>query len=52
MMSHAPHKPHHRDAEEGDDPEPGSMPVDPDQGPVPPVIPGDPEHDLVVDPEA
>ena len=30
---------------------PGSLPVEPDQGPVPPVIPEDPEHDRVIDPE-
>jgi hypothetical protein len=28
------------------------LPVEPDQGPVPPGIPADPEHDRVVDPEA
>jgi hypothetical protein len=52
MLSHSSHKPHRTHANEPDDPEPGSLPVDPDQGPVPPIIPGDPEHDRVVDPEA
>ena len=52
MTTHMPHKsngPHDVDA---DDPEPGMLPVDPDQGPVPPIIPADPEHDRVIDPEA
>ena len=52
MLTHTSHKPHRTHANESDDPEPGSVPVDPDQGPVPPIIPGDPEHDRVVDPEA
>ena len=30
---------------------PGSMPVEPDEGPVPDGIPDDPEHDRVIDPE-
>lgn len=37
---------------EPDDPEPGMLPIDPDQGPVPAHIPDDPEHDRMVDPEA
>lgn len=37
---------------EPEDPEPGEMPVDPDEGPVPTGIPLDPEHDRVIDPEA
>jgi hypothetical protein len=32
--------------------EPGSLPVEPDEGPVPAGIPDDPEHDRVIDPEA
>lgn len=39
--------PHQHDIPED---EPGEMPVEPDQGPTPPVIPEDPEHDRVVDP--
>jgi hypothetical protein len=31
--------------------EPGSMPVEPDEGTVPNGIPDDPEHDRMVDPE-
>lgn len=38
--------------EELDDMEPGLAPVDPDEGLVPPMIPEDPEHDRVVDPES
>jgi hypothetical protein len=45
------HKPHETDLGE-DDPEPGQLPVEPDEGPVLPFIPEDPEHDRVVDPEA
>ena len=45
------HKPHEKDLGE-DDPEPGQLPVEPDEGPVLPFIPEDPEHDRVVDPEA
>ena len=32
------------------DDEPGAMPVEPDQGPVPAVIPEDPEQQRVVQP--
>lgn len=52
MPIHTPRKPHRHHGEESDDPEPGALPVDPDQGPVPPIVPDDPEHDRVVDPEA
>ena len=53
MKTHAPpHKSHRTHSEEAADPEPGMLPVDPDQGPVPPIIPADPEHDRLVDPEA
>ena len=53
MMHLAPHK--YRgskvdDAQEQSDP--AMLPVEPDQGLVPPAIPDDPEHDRVVDPEA
>ena len=50
MQIHKPHKPKHGHTEP-DDPEPGQLPVDPDQGPVPANIPADPEHDRVIDPE-
>lgn len=53
MASHLPHKSHRTPAEEAeDDPEPGMLPVEPDEGVVSPSIPADPEHDRVVDPEA
>jgi hypothetical protein len=33
--------------------EPGTLPVEPDQGPIPPFVPPeDPEHDRIVDPPA
>lgn len=50
--THIQHKAHPSHDVPTDDPEPGMLPVEPDQGPVPPVIPADPEHDRVVDPEA
>lgn len=46
---------HRRPRNEGDDdepPYPASLPVEPDEGLVPPAISDDPEHDRVVDPEA
>ena len=48
------HKPHHPPLphSEPDDPEPGMLPIEPDQGLVPTHIPDDPEHDRVIDPEA
>jgi hypothetical protein len=52
MKIHAPHKPHRSHTDDADEPEPGLLPVEPDQGPVPDGIPGDPEHDRTVDPEA
>jgi hypothetical protein len=48
-----PGGPHHSkvtDAEEQSDP--AMLPVEPDQGPVPPSIPDDAEHDRQLDPEA
>jgi hypothetical protein len=39
-----------RDPAEQDD-EPGTLPVEPDEGPVSPALPQDPEHDRMVDPE-
>ena len=52
MLPRTPRKPHRSHIEEPDDSEPVPLPVDPDQGPVPPIIPEDPEHDRIVDPEA
>jgi len=52
MATHAPRKPHHTHVEDRDDPEPGQLPIDPDEGPVAPLLPTDPAHDPPVDPEA
>ena len=46
------HSPHHPNRDVPHETEPGSKPVDPDEGPVPAVIPDDPEHGRVIDPEA
>lgn len=35
-----------------DEREPPELPVDPDEGPIPPLIPDDPEHDRLIDPSA
>jgi hypothetical protein len=45
---HRPHQPIH---DVPDELVPGSMPVEPDEGPVPATIPDDPEDDRVIDPE-
>ena len=34
-----------------EEPDGAPLPVEPDEGPVPAMIPDDPEHDRVVDPE-
>jgi len=47
----APRKPNHTHTEP-DDPEPGMLPVDPDEGPMQPSPPAEPEHDRPVDPQA
>ena len=52
MFESSPHKPYHPSQDVPDEFEPGSLPVEPDEGPVPAGIPADPEHDRVVDPEA
>lgn len=36
--------------ERPDEPEPDSHPVEPDEGPIQPAIPEDPEHDRTIDP--
>lgn len=51
MLASTTHKPHHPGKIEPDDFEPGSLPVEPDEGPVPAQIPDDPEHGRMVDPE-
>lgn len=47
-----PRKHHGIHTEDAEDPEPGLLPVDPDQGLIQPAIPADPEHDRTIDPEA
>ena len=50
-MSHAhTSKPHHPNNDVPEEFEPGAPPVEPDEGPIPPLIPDDPEHDRVIDP--
>lgn len=49
-MSGATHK-HHPTHDVPEESVPGAMPVEPDEGPVPPAIPEDPEDDRVIDPE-
>jgi hypothetical protein len=49
-LAHA-HKPHLPDNDVPDKFEPGSPPVEPDEGPVPPAIPDDPEHERIVNPD-
>lgn len=46
------HRPYQPTPDVPDEIEPGALPVQPDQGPVPALIPDDPEHDRVIDPEA
>ena len=45
-------KPHHPNDDVPEEFEPGAPPVEPDEGPVPALIPDDPEHDRVIDPGA
>ncbi len=52
MPIHTPHKPQRTHIEDPDESEPGMLPVDPDEGAIPPALPGDPEHDRIIDPEA
>ncbi len=51
MLGSAAHRSPRPPSDEPDDFEPGSLPVEPDQGPVPADIPQDPEYDRVVEPE-
>lgn len=46
---HPPHRPSNDLPEEF---EPGSAPIEPDDGPVPAHIPDDPEHERAIDPAA
>lgn len=44
------HPPRRPNDDPPDEFEPGPQPVEPDEGPVPADIPGDPERERVVDP--
>ncbi len=52
MTNHAEIKLHRIGPDEDDDPDPGSLPVDPDNGPVPVEIPDDAERERVQEPES
>jgi hypothetical protein len=43
------HRPRHPSDDEPEDFEPGSLPVEPDEGPIPDLIPDDPERERVID---
>lgn len=43
------HKPHHPNNDVPEEFEPGALPVEPDEGPVPADIPDDPEHERDID---
>jgi hypothetical protein len=43
-------KPHQPNQDVPEEFEPGAPPVEPDEGPVHPFIPEDPEHERVIDP--
>lgn len=45
------HKAHRRPIDDPEEPDGAPMPVEPDEGPIPAMIPDDPEHDRVIDPE-
>jgi hypothetical protein len=45
-----PHKAQRTHTEKDEDTEPGFLPVEPDQGPVTPALPEDPENDQAVEP--
>ena len=45
MDSNTQHRPHSPAHDEPDQFEPGSLPVEPDEGPAPAAMPDDPEHE-------
>jgi len=45
------HQPHHPNHDVPDELEPSALPLEPDEGPVPAIIPEDPEHERVIAPE-
>ena len=50
MLPNRSHRPSHPNTDVPDNLEPGLLPVEPDEGLVPAVIPDDPEHDRLIDP--
>ena len=44
-------KPHRTPMDDAEETEVAPLPVEPDEGLVMPMIPDDPEHDRVIDPE-
>ena len=50
MLNARLHKPYQPIQDVPDDLEPGALPVEPDEGPVPVLIPDDPGQDPVIDP--
>jgi hypothetical protein len=44
-------KPHRTPMDESEESEGAPLPVEPDEGLVPPMIPDDPEYDRLIDPE-
>jgi hypothetical protein len=51
MPNHPPHRVHSIPIQQMEDQEDSSLPVEPDEGLVPPMIPEDPEYDRMVEPE-
>lgn len=51
MLIATDHRPSHPDQDVPDEFEPGNLPVEPDEGPVPAEIPEDPERERLVSPE-
>ncbi len=47
----AHHTAHRIPVREPDESDGAPMPIEPDEGLVPPMIPDDPEHDRMIDPE-
>ncbi len=49
--SATPHQPRHPKHDVPEEFEPGSLPVEPDQGPVPATMPDDPQRERLTHPE-
>ena len=52
MLNARLHKPYQPIQDVPDDLEPGALPVEPDEGPVPALIPDDPGQNPLIDPQA